>query len=120
MKVFLSRDSVAAGDDTESHDMTMELEAKDALDPIGRVIAARYLASIQGGQATWVAVSHRPIAVCAQQWPAPRLIFWRPVDCKELLRAKDGVRLHFSYLAQLDPDLVHRALQRTAHTAGDA
>lgn len=119
MKVFLSRDSVVAGDDIKSHDTTMEMEVKDALDLIGRVVAARYLASIHGGRATWVAVSHRPLAVCAQQWPYPRLIFWRPIPCSELLCAPGGVRLHFSYLAQIDPEIVQQALQRTAHTADD-
>jgi len=119
MKVFLSRDSVAAGDDAQSHDETMEIDAADALALIERVLAAGYLPKIAGGRATWVAVSHKPVAVCAQEWPAPRLVPWKPAACEDLLRAKEGVRLHFSYLAQIDPQIVLDVLKRTALKADE-
>jgi hypothetical protein len=119
MKVHLTRDSVAAGDDVESHDATMQIDAADALALIEKVLAANYLPKIAGGRATWVAVSHKPVAVCAQQWPAPRLVPWTPAACEELLHAKEGVRLHFSYLAQIDPEIVLDVLKRTALKADE-
>ncbi len=119
MKVLLSRDSVAAGDDVDAHDEVVGIDAPDALTLIERVLASNYLPKIAGGNATWVAVSHKPVAVCAQQWPGPRLIPWQPAACEELLHAKGGVRLHFSYLAQIAPEIVLDILKRTALKADE-
>ena|SRR5687768_2705340 len=74
MPVLIWRDSVAMGDDADApHEWAMPL----AGDPsIGAVVAAmldsRYLASITGGQATWIIEGNRPLAVVAQQWAVPR------------------------------------------------
>jgi hypothetical protein len=111
VRVLLTRNSVAAGDDIDApHKKRVTLADCDlATDLVDFIVAKGYLPKIVGGAATWVATSHEPFAVCAQQWS----------QCKPLkqptrvsaLKATDGaVRIHFSYLAQMDPEVVHRVL----------
>jgi hypothetical protein len=104
---------VCAGDDTDAHDVVLDLPDAETLDAlVASVVRAYALPGIQGGQATWCLASRRPIAIVAQQWSSPRMLTWRsrPVsDCKIV----DGVvRLHFSYLVQVDPDIAYDVLSR--------
>jgi hypothetical protein len=112
MKVRVNRDSVCAGDDVEAHDLVLDLPAAETLAAlVASVLRSYELPQIHGGKATWCLSSRRPIAVVAQQWPSPRMVPWqaRPVsDCKIV----DGVvRLHFSYLVQIDPDVAYEVLR---------
>jgi len=68
MQVFLTRDSVAAGDDVDApHDMTITVPDGSSIEAIVATVAkSGYLASIRGGKATWVATSKIPLAVVAQ------------------------------------------------------
>ncbi|MGF1426117.1 hypothetical protein [Kitasatospora sp. LaBMicrA B282] len=79
---------------------------------IEAIIADRYLALIYGGQATWVleTVGGNPIAVVAQQWNEPRLLNAGHGLLASLSDSDGDLRLHFAYLAQRDPDLVHAQL----------
>jgi hypothetical protein len=55
MRMRLSRDSVAAGDDVESHDEIREVDPRRPLERLVRELHRdHYLASIQGGRATWI------------------------------------------------------------------
>src|SRR5262245_15761403 len=118
MDFLLSRDSVAAGDDLETHDAVKSLDTTAVNDAIGQVIRSGYLPTIQGGKATWVVVSAQPIAVCAQQWSAPKMLSWSPLTLSDLARSGDRYRLHFSYLAQLDPELALEVLKRCRFSVG--
>jgi len=77
LRIKADRDSVCAGDDCESHDriFAAPLHATVA-DLVDLATAVCPLASISGGLATWVVEAGgyggRPLAVIAQQWPAPR------------------------------------------------
>ena len=115
MKVLLTRDSVAMGDDLDApHAQQRTFPDGLALrEVVGAIVDGGYLARIAGGRATWVlragdaAVA---VAVVAQQWGEPRLL----TDSQQAAGAFAGpdgtVRLHFGYLAQQDPEAVHAGL----------
>ena len=114
MQLFVTRDSVCAGDDGDApHPRTYSSSASATpAQAVDTVLAARYLPSIAGGMATWVAASAVPLAVIAQQWPAPR---WLPLSSRDRQRLDCSgglLRLHFSYLAQQDPAQVLATLER--------
>lgn len=55
VEVSLSRDSVAAGDDVESHDVSFEVDSRRKFSHFLQEIRRRsYLPAIHGGSATWV------------------------------------------------------------------
>ncbi|MER7755374.1 hypothetical protein [Kitasatospora sp. NPDC097643] len=120
MRIHLTRDSVAAGDDVDApHART--LTVPDGLD-LAAVCAALGLPRptlplIGGGRASWIlrAADGTALAVLAQQWPEPRPL---PAGRGPLARLvtgtgarlvtgtgpEDTVRLHVEYRRQLDPD----------------
>ena len=114
MNVYLSRDSVCAGDDVDApHSKTISFPDGTAiLDVLTQVAHSGYLASIAGGEATWSATSNIPLAVVAQQWskpkPLPALLYSSPaLDVKD-----NALRIHFNYHAQQNPDKVYETLSR--------
>ena len=113
MKVYATRDSVAAGDDVDApHERVFSFP--DSLSPlqvISRIVADGYLAKIAGGKATWSAVSGIPLAVVAQQWSEPRGVPWRDLPVSELEQRNDMYCIHFNYHVQLDPELVLQTLK---------
>ena len=114
MQLFVTRDSVCAGDDGDApHPRSFATSLSTTLlQSIETVLAARYLPSIAGGMATWVAASAVPLAVVAQQWPAPRMLSLSSRDRQRLDGEGDVLRLHFSYFAQHDPEQVLGLLGR--------
>jgi hypothetical protein len=119
MKLYVTRDSVAAADDVDApHQLQI---AGPPVDHVGaaieKVLATGYLPQMQGGRATWSVVSNKPIAVVAQQWAKPQLIHSHE-SSYEGLDVRDGkLRLHFNYHAQLDPEIVLEVLRRFRLTA---
>jgi len=114
MNVYLSRESVCAGDDVEApHSETISFpDGTAVLDVLTQIARSGYLASIAGGEATWSAASNIPLAVIAQQWsqpkPLPALMYSSPA-----LDVKDNtLRIHFNYHAQENPDIVYKILFR--------
>ncbi|MEZ0066560.1 hypothetical protein ABIA32_002572 [Streptacidiphilus sp. MAP12-20] len=114
MRVHLTRDSVAMGDDVDAphedaRDLPAEMSVREAVDS---VVKGGYLARIAGGKASWILTSAgAAIAVVAQQWKEPRLL--TPVaSTLASLPTDDGVvRWHFVYLAQRDPVAVFEGLR---------
>ena len=102
VRILLSRDSVAAGDDVESHDLEIEVDERRNLSTfIQMTVRDGYLPRISGGKATWVCMSGRrgrPLAVVAEQWKTPRLIVAFGTQVGSI-----GDALHFRYLSQRDP-----------------
>ena len=98
----LSRDSVAAGDDVESHDLEIEVDERRNLSTfIQMTVRDGYLPRISGGNATWVCTSGRrgrPLAVVAEQWKTPQLIVASGTQV-----GSTGGALHFRHLSQRDP-----------------
>jgi hypothetical protein len=112
VRVYFTRDSVAAGDDADGpHAREIEVpEPVTVADLVHRVWRAADLPRITGGEATWCIASGVPLAVVAQQWASPRLV--RHPRLEDLDRDGPTVRLHISYLVQMDPELVYEVLRR--------
>lgn len=113
MKIYATRDSVAAGDDVDApHERVFSFpEPLSTLDAISRIVADGYLAKIAGGQATWSAVSGVPLAVVAQQWSEPRVVPWRDLPLSELEQQDGMYRIHFNYHVQRNPEDVLQTLK---------
>ena len=120
MNLFLTRDSVHPGDDADApHERTLAIPDRSTLDrALAAVLAARYLPSISGGRATWSVASNIPVAVIAEQWPAPRLLFLTESQVRALDWQGDTLRLQFNYHAQAEPELVLDTLRRLKLRAG--
>lgn len=107
-RVRIDRDGVHASDEPRAETIAVP-PGTTWLALLDRVGARRYLPAIRGGHATWVAelrgrAAPVPIGVCAQQWPAPRLLVADAVARPPWGEAH--VSLHFRYLCQQDPDAV--------------
>jgi hypothetical protein len=106
--IHLSRESVTAGDDVESHDQDFEVDSRKALMlAIAEITHDGYLPLIQGGQATWLVRTTRGgrvLAVVAQRrdrWDRAALLVEPSIDMSQI-----GDTLHFEYLAQRDATAV--------------
>ncbi|MBD0675705.1 hypothetical protein [Streptomyces sp. CBMA156] len=109
MRIHLTRDSVAAGDDADApHAETVPLP--DGLDVPAALTALGLprprLPSIGGGRATWVVRGSdgTALAVLAQQWPRPRPLPAGQGPLARLAGADGDVRLHVEYRRQVDPE----------------
>ena len=72
-----------------------------------------YLASISGGQATWILEGRgkRPLLVCAQQWSEPRFLVSPETAISDCIRLRDTPHLKFRYWCQIAPDRVFDCLK---------
>ncbi|MDD1139177.1 hypothetical protein M5G22_16605 [Pseudomonas sp. TNT2022 ID233] len=107
MEVAIDRDSVHAGDDLESHAMSITLDQTAKMRTLIEVIQDMdYLPRISGGKATWVVYSSgKPIGVLAQQWLEPKLTV-PPESIVDLYFGNVEPHLLFRYWCQADPDEV--------------
>ena len=113
MKILLTRESVAMGDDADApHYREMTVADDSSLQVLIKIILqSRYLATISSGRATWTVVSRIPIAIVAQQWADPKMLM--PVPSLSSLNFSDNVlSVHFVYRVQQDPDVVYEEFQR--------
>lgn len=122
MRVHLTRQSVAGGDDPCP--MELELPAgTPLLEAVASVQGRRFLASIGGGEACWVvtltgapsepgrwAPPTAVLAVLAQQWEVPRPVAAGDLPLAQLAGGADEMHWYVHYLAQLDPARVHAEL----------
>ncbi len=114
MKLYVTRDSVCAADDGDApHQRTLTVPDSQTVEPIVLAVVRGYeLPEIFGGLATWSLSSNVPLAVIAQQWPDPRMTSALPRSVAECDTSGNYLRLHFSYFAQRDPEVVLEILQR--------
>jgi hypothetical protein len=115
LRLAVDRDSVAAGDDGESHRAEVVVDAACTVPEL--VAAARRacpLAGIQGGKATWIVdvggAVREAIAVVAEQWREPKLLV-APATTAATLFTDRAPALYFRYWCQADPDAVFAALR---------
>jgi hypothetical protein len=110
MKIYVSRSSVAAGDDVNAPN-SESLSVPDGIDLreiVQGISKSGYLPEISGGRATWSVTSNVLVAIVAQQWQEPRMLELDPSRFDEL-DCRDGVlRLNFNYHAQIDPNTVYK------------
>jgi hypothetical protein len=114
MKIKLTRDSVAAGDDVDAPHLK-EFEVSGNLTTssiLQQILSMNYLANISGGNATWSLASTKPLALIAQQWPEPKLLAWTNPILSELSNGNEELSLRFNYHAQSDPEVVYKVLSR--------
>ena len=112
IRVALSRDSVAAGDDVDApHAKTLTLPATATLsDLCTAILDQHYLAQIAGGQASWVVRSgDRALAVLAQQWRRALFLTAPDIPVKKLCDKDGSCTVHITYHQQQDPMDVARA-----------
>jgi len=110
MRVYVTRGSVAAGDDVDAPHMSTFTFPDDASveQIVTGIVESDYLAKIMGGHAAWSVVSNIPVAVVAQEWAKPRTLSMIE-DLRGKMDQRDGtLRLHFNYHAQIDPEVVYR------------
>ncbi len=112
LPLVIWRDSVCAGDDCDApHERILHARLDESLDALlGRLLTERYVASISGGQATWVLVGRMPLAVVAQQWAQPRYLVQPSALLAGLIELNKRPHLNFLYRAQADPEQVVRQL----------
>lgn len=112
LKASVDRDSVSAGDDCEAHEASFETTAEATLaEFVAQALRAAPLASISGGEATWLidSAEKRCIGVIAQQWDAPRFL----TDSRATVQQHFGTQppaLYFRYWCQASPEAVFSAL----------
>ena len=111
--IIIWRDSVAAGDDADApHEWLLPI-APDATvaDVVRRIANAHYLASVIGGQATWIIEGDRPLAVVAQQWSEPRFLVDEETAIREVVSASGQPHVNARYWVQVSPERVFDALR---------
>lgn len=107
MNVKVDRSSVAAGDDAVPHDEVVDVAPDTPLSKVvSGLLARHFLATIAGGQATWILETDRPLAVVAQQWEQPRYLVDPALPISTLDVDGQGIVLMFRYWLQNDPDHV--------------
>jgi len=110
----VDRDSVSAGDDCQPHVASFETQAVATLrEFLAQALQAAPLASIIGGEATWLVDSAGAgkgcIAVVAQQWPAPRFLLDSNITVQQHFGARQP-SVYFRYWCQASPEAVYSAL----------
>jgi hypothetical protein len=115
--MFIWRDSVCAGDDCAApHEITIPAADESLRSLTARLIAARYLASIAGGHATWIlragSEAGRALAVLAQQWSEARFLVQGDAPASAYIPLDATPHLYVQYWCQVSPDSVFDALSR--------
>lgn len=106
--VSVDRDSVCAGDDCEPHRVSINVPATTTLGAFLQTLRdSHFLASIQGGEATWgieyrSSGTTRSLGIVAQQWAIPRLLISPETLVADLMAGAEAL-LYFRYLSQSDP-----------------
>ena len=114
MRIYTTRDSVAAGDDVDApHPVTVTVPNGLSVEELlHEATVATKLPTIAGGCATWCVSSRVPLQVIAEQWSAPRAVRFLTPKLTELDASDAEVRFHFSYFAQMEPQVVLEVLRR--------
>ena len=106
------RDSVCAGDDCDApHELKLGVWDDTLRDVVNELLRKRYLASIEGGRATWILEASRPLAVLAQQWERPRFLVDAEAAVGKYISRGQPPELRLRYWCQTDPDKVFECLR---------
>ena len=110
----VDRDSVHAGDDISSHEISMNISGDITIEELVKsAIKQCFLPSISGGNATWLVYSDSEpkqyIGVLAQQWKKPKLLINSTTTASSIFTTQPA-KLVFRYWCQSDPNSVFKAL----------
>lgn len=113
MKAYVTRASVSAADDVHAPHALRLIVPDDWTweSLVHHVWQGSRLPRISGGRAIWALSSNIPLAVVAQEWQKPSLLFRLDSDRDRLDVPDREIRLHWSCFAQLDPALVLEVLR---------
>lgn len=111
----VDRDSVCAGDDCLSHQVSIVVASDSTLvEVLNAAQKACPLAFIAGGNATWLIDTENYgegcIGVIAQQWEGPKLLVSKNTAASDLWQNSEGF-LYFRYWCQANPDAVFEAVE---------
>ena len=118
MKILMTRDSVCAGDDIDApHSRILSVDDDCSVQQLLEAIRQSGLPVIAGGKASWVASSGKPLGVLAQQWDSAKTIWGMSYGtissrAKELDWSDGCLKVHLSYLVQIDPEVVLSVVER--------
>ena len=109
--VSLDRDSVAVGDDTDSHAARAHVPvSNNVMERVGAALRACPLASISGGKATWlIDAGDTCVGVIAQQGSRPQFIVAEHTGTTDVFAGKSKT-IYFRYGCQADPEALFEAL----------
>lgn len=112
--IKINRDSVAAGDDINSHLQEITIQSNWKIsDIIKHIILNNYLPLISGGKATWSVAIENPIAILTQETKfKPKLICMPEYPYSGETYEVNIEQIHFNYHAQEDPENVYKVLRR--------
>jgi len=115
MKLKLTRESVAMGDDVDApHEESLKVPSGSTLQALlEAVIRSGYLPVVRG-RATWSVLDGKtPLAVISQEWDAPRYI-----AAPETRYDGPSLHLHFDYESQQAPEIVFDVQRAAAGASG--
>ncbi|SFJ19162.1 hypothetical protein [Planctomicrobium piriforme] len=114
MKIQITRDSVCAADDVDApHTEAISVPDSSTLEEcVDFVCKSFQLPCIQGGKATWLITAGKRLAIIAQEWREPRFFQGIEFQTTDLTIAGNKLKIHFTYLAQHDPEVVFDILSR--------
>ena len=115
IELKVDRDSVCAGDDCQSHMAALSVPAETALTEVLNLAQkACSLASIAGGNATWLidtqGYGKGCVGVVAQQWAEPKLTIEKNITAGQIWNSSKGT-LFFRYWCQSNPNAVFEAIK---------
>ncbi len=111
--VMIERDSVSNGDDVLApHRVSVSVPASSTLSQVLETVRQMgYLPRIQGGCATWIVESDRPLAVMTEQSVTPMFLCPSETAFVSYYSIDGSVPIFFRYWCQVDPDRVFESLQ---------
>jgi len=110
----VERDSVCAGDDIDApHAKRFAFGGKATLaEAVSAIIGTGYLATIAGGEATWIVeAAGEPLAVVAQQWASPKFLIDPATPVNDCVAPDVPRALFFRYWCQVEPAVVFECLR---------
>ena len=98
---------------TAPHSKQFAIQEKDTLaDALSAIVAAKYLANIAGGKATWIVeAASKPLAVLAQQWDSPKFLIDQMTLVTDCVMLEARRALFFRYWCQVDLAIVFECLR---------
>jgi hypothetical protein len=116
IKLIVDRDSVHAGDDMSSHEITMDVAEDMSIEKLlMSAVQKCVLPMISGGLGTWFSYSESEpkqyLCVLAQQWEKPKFLVNPSTNVRTIFTG-ESAKLIFRYWCQVDPDLVFKSLLR--------
>ncbi len=115
IELEVDRDSVCAGDDCQSHMVSLSVSAETTLiEALNLAQKAGALAGIAGGNATWLidtqGYGKGCVGVVAQQWAEPKLITEQNITVGQIWNGSKGT-LFFRYWCQSNPNAIFEAIK---------